>query len=177
LANDLNFTIQDMGRITLTQAGDHQTNLFGSTWMIIQFPDANTYPNHKELLRAFAIDFSPTQLLLGTDFLCRFPHSTFLWRKPELQMGPHRIPLLYRLFLGDLQRAYVNSPENVHVPSYTSMMMVISVQPQYKEQPVSGLGPLFLAIRPAVADRGAYNSWYAPWRLLLMKLGEWLSPY
>jgi len=130
----LNLFIQDIGEVTLTQAGGQQTQLLGSTWMILQFPDANTFPRHKELLQACVIDSCPTQLLLGTDFLCRFSHTTYLWRKPEIQFGPHRVPLLYNLFLGDSQRGFIHSEENIRIPPYTSMMVLVSVQTQYTEQ-------------------------------------------
>jgi len=160
LAHDLNFVIQDVGQISLTQASGQQTGLIGSTWMILQFPGANTFPRHKELLRAFVIDTCPTQLLLGTDFLCRYTHTTCLWSKPEILFGSHRVPLLYKLFLDESQRGFIHIQENVQVPAFTSMLIHVTVPVQYQRQdaiqfePIMDNTPLFIASSIAKPDDG-----------------------
>jgi len=44
------------------------------------------------------------------------------------------VPLLYNLYLGNLQRGLVQLDENVYIPPYTSMMVTIVVPPQYHGQ-------------------------------------------
>lgn len=65
------------------------------------------------------------QLLLGTDFLCPYPDLTCLWRKPEIQMGRHIVPLLNRMYLGDIQQGIVRSSDVHRIPPFSSMMILV----------------------------------------------------
>jgi len=73
----------------------------------------------------------PTDFLIGTDYLCRFPNLTFSWSHKKLNLGKCHIVMENDIYIGENLRGIIRLNDNYRLEPYHSFFIKTNIPIEY----------------------------------------------